>query len=185
VGFVSRLVLLNGPPGIGKSTLSALYADRHPGTLNLDIDSLHDLVGGWRDIGGRVHDILRPLALAMAAAHLRGGRDVVVPQYLARVDEITAFEDVARDQAAEFGEVVLLDTREEAIERFARRAQHDDDPWIQHGNGFVARWGGPALLGSMYDALLDIVRLRPAAVVVRSGPGAVEETYRLVVEALS
>jgi hypothetical protein len=182
---VPRLVLLNGPPGIGKSTLSALYVDRHPGTLNLDIDSLHRLVGGWRDIGGRVHDILRPIALAMAAAHLRGGRDVVVPQYLARIDEIAAFEGVARDQGAEFGEVVLLDSREEAIERFARRAEHDGDPWIQHSNGLVVQCGGPALLGSMHDALLGIVHLRPTAVVVRSGPDAVEETYRLVVEALS
>ena len=107
-----------------------------------------------------------------------------MPQYLARLDEITAFEDVARDQGAAFGEVVLLD-REEAIERFARRAEHDDDPWIQHRNGFVAQRGGPALLGSMYDALLDIVHLRPTAVVVRSATGAVEETYRLAVEALS
>jgi hypothetical protein len=37
----------------------------------------------------------------------------------------------------------------------------------------------------MYDARLDVVDLRPTAVVVHSGPGAVEETYRLVVEALS
>jgi bifunctional non-homologous end joining protein LigD len=35
-GAVARLVHLNGPPGIGKSTLSALYADRNLGTLNLD-----------------------------------------------------------------------------------------------------------------------------------------------------
>lgn len=177
---MARLVLLNGPPGIGKSTLAALYADRHPGTLNLDIDSLHRLVGGWRGMGGRVHDVLRPLALAMAAAHLRGGRDVVMPQYLARLDEIAAFEDVAREQGAAFGEVVLLAAREEAVARFARRAEHDD-PWIQHSNGLV----GQARLGSMYDALADLVPLRPAAVVVRSGPGAVEETYRLVLEALS
>jgi MoxR-like ATPase len=34
----ARLVHLNGPPGIGKSTLAAVYADRHPGTLNLDVD---------------------------------------------------------------------------------------------------------------------------------------------------
>jgi adenylate kinase family enzyme len=46
---MARLVHLNGPPGIGKSTLSALYADRHPGTLNLDVDTLHLLVGGWQD----------------------------------------------------------------------------------------------------------------------------------------
>jgi hypothetical protein len=43
--MVARLVHLNGPPGIGKSTPSALYADRNPGTLNLDVDFLHRLVG--------------------------------------------------------------------------------------------------------------------------------------------
>jgi len=182
---VPRLVLLNGPPGIGKSTLSALYAERHPGTLNLDIDSLHRLVGGWRDFGGRVHEIMRPVALAMAAAHLRGGRDVVVPQYLAHLHEIAAFEDVAREQGAVFDEVVLLASREEAIGRFAHRAEHDDDPWIQHSSSWVAGRGGQALLGSMYDTLLDVVDLRPAAVVVHGGSGAVEDTYRLVVDALS
>ena len=71
---VTSLIHLNGPPGIGKSTLSALYAERHPGTLNLDIDSLHRLVGGWQDVDNRTHDVLRPVALAMASAHLRGGR---------------------------------------------------------------------------------------------------------------
>lgn len=179
-----RLVHLNGPPGIGKSTLSALYADRHPGALNLDVDSLHRLVGGWQDLEIHVLRVLWPVALAMATAHLHGGRDVVVPQYLAQLDGITAFEDVARDQGAEFREVVLLDSRKGSIERFDHRAQHDDDPWVQHSRRFIALHGGPARLGSMYDALLEIKRLRPAALVVKSKPGAVEETYGLVTEAL-
>jgi hypothetical protein len=46
---VARLVHLNGPPGIGKPTLSALYVDQNPGSLNLDVDILHRLVGGWQD----------------------------------------------------------------------------------------------------------------------------------------
>lgn len=43
-----QLILLNGPPAVGKSTLAARYADDHPGTLNLDIDLLHPLIGGQR-----------------------------------------------------------------------------------------------------------------------------------------
>jgi hypothetical protein len=46
---MARLVHLNGPPGIGESTLSALYPDRNPGTLNLDVNALHHRVGGWQD----------------------------------------------------------------------------------------------------------------------------------------
>jgi hypothetical protein len=46
---VPRLIHLNGPPGIGKSALAELYVDDHPGVLNLDIDLLRTLIGGWRD----------------------------------------------------------------------------------------------------------------------------------------
>jgi hypothetical protein len=173
---------VNGPPGIGKSTLSALYAERHPGTLNLDIDSLHRLVGGWQDVDSHTHEVLRPIALAMASAHLRGGRDVILPQYLARLDEIDAFEKVAREQGADFREVVLLDEKAESIARFDRR--RDDSAWGEHNRRLVALQGGPALLAAMYDRLSEILQLRSSAVVVRSEPEAVEETYASLVQAL-
>ena len=92
------LIHLNGPPGIGKSTLSALYTRRHPGTLNLDIDRLHYFVGGWQDVDNHTHEVLRPVARAMASTHLAGGRNVILPQYLARLSEIEAFENVARER---------------------------------------------------------------------------------------
>jgi len=81
---VAQLVHVNGPPGIGKSTLSALYAERHPGTLNLDVDVVHRLVGGWTDEDNRTWEVVTPLIRAMASTQLDGGRDVVVPQYHAR-----------------------------------------------------------------------------------------------------
>jgi hypothetical protein len=179
---VASLVHLNGPPGIGKSTLSALFADRHPGTLNLDIDSLHRLVGGWQDTDGRTHDILRPVALAMASAHLAGGRDVILPQYLARLEEITAFEKVADAEGAGFREVVLLDERAGSVERFHRR--EDDSEWGRHNRRLVAANGGSAMLTTMYDQLLEVLEHRPSAVVVRSVPDAVEGTYAALLDAL-
>lgn len=177
-----RLLHLNGPPGIGKSTLSALWADRHPGTLNLDIDLLHPFVGGWREREGRTHALLRPVAHAMAGTHLAGGHDVVLPQYLARLEAIEAFEEVARAQGAEFRELVLLDGREESVERFHLR--RDDSPWGVHNRELVAHRGGSAMLADMYDRLLDVLRHRPSAVVVRSDLDAVEGTYAALVRAL-
>ncbi|GAA2349990.1 AAA family ATPase [Dactylosporangium salmoneum] len=181
---MARLVHLNGPPGIGKSTLSALYADRNPGTLNLDVDTLHHLVGGWQDEETDTWPVVWSLVRAMAATHLDGGRDVVLPQYHARVDEIATLEKLAREHGAGFREVVLLDDREAAIERFNRRAQGSDDPWIRHHHRLVELGGGPVVLGTMYDNLTEVVRLRPGAVVVPSTAGAVQETYELLAEAL-
>jgi predicted kinase len=175
---VARLVHLNGPPGIGKSTLSALYADRNPGTLNLDVDAVHRLVGGWRDEETDTWPVVWSLVRAMAKTHLEGGRDVVLPQYHATVDEITQLEKLAHRHGAGFREVVLLDDREAAIARFDRRAQDSDDPWIRHHHR------GPAVLATMYDNLIEVVRLRPDTVVVPSVAGAVEKTYELLAEAL-
>lgn len=176
------LIHLNGPPGIGKSTLSALYVERHPGALNLDIDSLHRLVGGWQDEDNRTHDVLRPVALAMASAHLGGGRDVVLPQFLARLAEIEAFEEVAERRGAAFREIVLLDDRAASIARFDQRPAVT--AWDVHNRRLVARLGGELMLGTMYDDLLGLLAARPSAVRIRSVPDDVEGTYALVLDAL-
>ena len=46
---MTRLILLNGPPGVGKSTLASRYAAQHPGALRCDIDVLRTMIGGWED----------------------------------------------------------------------------------------------------------------------------------------
>lgn len=176
------LLHLNGPPGIGKSTLSALWAARHRRTLNLDIDRLHPLVGGWRDPAQDTHVLARPLGKAMAAVHLGGGHDVVLPQNITRLSEVEAFAAIAREQGADFREVVLLDDRAAALARFDDRTE--DTEWNQHNRRLVESLGGVAFLGEMYDRLLEVVERRPSAVVIRSVPGAVEETYAALEDAL-
>ncbi|WP_041290294.1 AAA family ATPase [Kribbella flavida] len=181
---MAQLIHLNGPPGIGKSTLAALHVDRHAGALNLDVDVVHRLIGGWQDEQNRTWQLVWPLVRVMAESHLRDGHDVVLPQYHAQLDEITALEDLARANGASFREVVLLDDREAAAERFDDRARDTDDHWVQHHHRLVALRGGSVLLGAMYDNLVEILRLRPEAVVVRSRAGAVQETYELLATAL-
>jgi len=85
---VPRLIHLNGPPGIGKSTIANLYAEHHPGALNLDIDEVRRLIGGWREDFVWAGEVVRPIAINMAATHLRQGFDVVMPQFIGEVSEL-------------------------------------------------------------------------------------------------
>jgi predicted kinase len=182
---VSRLIHLNGPPGIGKSTLARRYADAHPGVLNLDVDQVRTLIGGWRTDFGRAGTLVRPVATAMATAHLGGGHDVVFPQYLGRLDEIARFEAAAAEAGAGFREIVLTDDREEAVARFYRRGEEDDDPWHDEVRAIVEREGGPTHLGAMYDALVEVAAARPGCVTVSSAHGDVEGTYAKVLASLT
>jgi hypothetical protein len=85
---VSRLIHLNGPPGIGKSTLARRYVADHAGVLNCDIDMLRTLVGGWASDFPGAGALIRPAALAMIEAYLASGHDVVLPQMLADPAEL-------------------------------------------------------------------------------------------------
>ena len=65
-----RLIVLNGPPGIGKSTLARRYVDDHPLTLCLEQDVVQGLLGGWLTREGDSNLLARQLCLGMARTHL-------------------------------------------------------------------------------------------------------------------
>jgi predicted kinase len=119
---VPRLIVLNGPPACGKSTLARRYAEEHPLALNLDIDRIRDLIGGWRTNLRDAGLLARAAALAAARAHLTAGHDVIVPQLLARPDFLDQAAALATSTGASFHEIVLMDTRENALRRWSLRS---------------------------------------------------------------
>jgi predicted kinase len=174
---VPLLLLLNGMPAVGKTTLARRYAADHPLTLVLDIDSVRRMLGRWEDDPAAAGLIARALTVAMAAEHLRGGRDVVVPQYLARPQFLDDLATAARDSGAAFAEVVLTDDRDTLFDRLARRTAAAAEPAHVQAGRQVAAAGGTDALMAMYDRLLLVLNSRPHAVVLHNPEGAAEDTY--------
>ena len=141
--------------------------------------------GGWRERFAETGEIVRPLALGMAGAHLRGGRDVVMPQFLGRLSEIERFETVAHESSAAFCEIVLMDTKEQALERFYRRGDNGAADWHQYVQEVVEQGGGQAQLARMYDELTAVLAARPQATVITSAAGAIGQAYQALTAALN
>lgn len=182
---MARLLHLNGPPGIGKSTIARRYAEDHPGVLNCDIDVLRTLVGGWADDFVRAGALIRPAALAMIEAYLVSGRDVVLPQLLIDPAEIALFEGCAVRARARFVERILMDDPDRAVARFHRRGADDPgDPWHSQVRAIVAAQGGDEAIRRRHAALRALTDRRPDAVVVESREGEVEATYRRLITSL-
>ncbi|WP_123742696.1 hypothetical protein [Saccharothrix texasensis] len=139
-----RLIALNGPPGCGRSTIARRYAVDHPPALALDVDRVRDLIAGDLGEAGR---LARDIAVAAARVHLTSGHDVVVP---------------AAEVGAAHHEVVLNDTKANAIRRFTER-------------GTVR--ATPAELSAVHDTPQTIIATR-APVAIPSVEGDPDHTYR-------
>lgn len=182
---MARLIHLNGPPGIGKSTLARRYVDEHPGVLNCDVDVLRTLVGGWRTDFNAAGALIRPAALAMISAYLEQGRDVVFPQMLVDPEEVARFEGCAHQAGAQFVECMLMDTQAAAVDRFHRRGQNGaDDPWHAQVTTIVEQLGGDELLLRCYEGLQALIDQRSTVVTIASAEDRTDDTYRAFAQAV-
>jgi predicted kinase len=177
-----RLILLNGPPAVGKSTLALRYVDDHPLAFCLDIDGFRRLIGRWEEAETRSGTLARRMAIAMARVHLDGGNDVVVPQLLGRTEFIEELAAVALAAKASFHEILLMDTKEEMLARFAARA--DDPALAQHHLEAARMIGGVDGLSELYDRLHEVIAERSNAIVIYTEFGQIDSAYRDVLEAL-
>jgi predicted kinase len=177
---VPRLILLNGPPGIGKSSLALRYLADHPLAFCMDIDGVRRLLGRWQELPQESGKLARAMAVAMITEHLGRGYDVVVPQYLGRPAFIERLERAASDTGSTFHEAVLMDTRENAVVRFHARAD-DGGLTTHHREAAAMTAGGDGELGEMYDRLAALLDNRPRAHVLWTTAGDVDGAYRSLV----
>jgi predicted kinase len=173
---MARLILLNGPPAIGKSTLARRFVDDHPLALNLDIDVLRTWLGRWEQ-----HDeakgIARTLALGLAQEHLVSGHDVVVPQLLARIDQIERFERAASSSGAEFVEIIILGPDEQAMDRFHQRRAQLAAGNTQHPEATIAPGKEAENVRFAYAEIREVAAARAGATVLESFANKIDDAY--------
>jgi predicted kinase len=161
VSDVPKLVLLNGPPAVGKSTLARRYADEHPLTLVLEIDVVRTLLGAWLEEWPRSGWAARRVALAMAAAHLESGYDVIVPQLLTRREFVEMLQETTEKAGATFHEIALLDPRDVVLARLEQRSELSG---AFSARALMAKQGNAP--GETFDEFVAALHERPEAVVL-------------------
>lgn len=177
---MARLILLNGGPASGKSTLARRYVDDHPLALALDIDVLRSMLGHWRDDPMGAGLAARAIAIAAADVHLRAGHDVIVPQFLARADFVEQLEHCAAAADVTFVELLVRSRVDDGVRRYAARAVNSE----RHEDARPLAASDPVPVASLYESLDMFMRTRPGAIAFDSVDGDIEATYHALLQAL-
>ena len=177
-----RLIHLNGPPGIGKSTIARRYAADHPGVLNLDVDRLRSFIGGVGFL--EAGEIVRPLGAALMTTHLAGGRDVVYPQLASDPAEVAGVERATRDGGGEYVGIVLMADQDVVCPPIPGAAGRPVHPVAGRGarDRRGPRWGRRS--PGLPPGLCSISPPPAPTAVITAREGQVEATYASLLEAL-
>jgi predicted kinase len=163
-----KLVVINGPCGIGKNTIAEKYKSEHETALILDIDEVRRQIDGYRENREKSLAQAYESAYILALDHLNKGGDVIIPKLISNPDVLEKFREVAKKCEANFYEIVLWTDKKEAIERAVKRGFRPGS-LLQEDK-----------LESMYDELEEILKNRKNAIVIQTAEGKIEETYKLI-----
>lgn len=174
-----KLILLNGPAGIGKTTISKMYLTEHPLALSIEGDQIIGMMGHWREHESIARELVFKHTKCMAEVHLKEGLDVLLPYLLTNADHATAFERIAEENGALFCEIILLADKDEATNRLLERGV-----WGEEGSKKLTEKQRPEI-ESLYDGMMAALAKRPNTVRIGVEKDDIAGTYAKFLKAVS
>lgn len=172
-----KLILLNGNPGMGKTTIAERYVDEHPLTLNLDVDRVWHMMGQWQSELEESMRLKYEHSYALAGSHLSQGYDVIVPDLIETVEQVEKYERIANLHDATFCEVVLICNQDDAIERCKARARSLGYEDGFRPGGLLNMQGRERKLVEMHQNVLQVTAARDNTVQITPILGDIDYTY--------
>lgn len=179
----NKLILLNGPCGVGKTTLANRYAEDNLRTLNLDADKVWKMIGGWSDKKHLTTELRESLVNAMLETHLGSNNDVIIPNIMS-VERVDRFTATAHRCGAKVVKLALMTNKEDAIERFLRRGRAQGYPTGFRPGSMIGRSGGVRKLEDQFEMFTEAVEAYPETIKIESIYGNEDETYAKFLEAI-
>lgn len=173
-----KLILLNGFAGSGKSTIAKRYIDEHPLSMSIEGDKLVVMLGQWTNNWQEASRYRIELSKVIARSHLKTQHDVVLPFLLTDSKDAEDFENIAKEEGADFFEVMLSLDKEEAIRRLLKRGK-----WGEDGSSTFTENDHPEI-EKLFEGMTLATSKRPNTIKIYPQEGDIDGTYHEFVKIL-
>lgn len=175
---MSKLILLNGFAGVGKSTIAKMYATDKALTMSIEADKIMDMFGDWRNNQVEAVNLRLRHVVVMIKTHLETGHDVIIPYLVRDESEVQIFADLAKESGSTFYEILLFATRDEAVARLLERGR-----WGEEGSKILTENDIPTMK-SLYDLMMFKTDKRPNTIKVEVEKDDISGTYQRLLQVI-
>lgn len=134
------------------------------------------MLGDWMSRPTEAGLLARQIAIEMARAALAADRDVIVPQFLARVDFIGKLETLAVESGCAFIEIALTADRDDVLGWFRARSSNPETASHVDAEQLLERTGGTDELRRILDRWERLLASRPHVDTIPARVGDVDST---------
>ncbi len=164
-----KLIIINGSPAAGKSTLARKLHEDIPMSLLADVDSWRKLIAGWRDKREESLKVAYVFLVAAVDAYLGTGNSVIVDKaILSDNSVIDALIESGQKHGAEIFVFILTAERQIIIDRAEKRGFHE--------NGLLTAQS----VVELWETSRKLAADRPEAMLVDTSYLDAETVYRKV-----
>jgi predicted kinase len=120
-----KLIIINGPTGVGKSTVSKLLHEQMPMSFLLNIDEVRrslSLYAKHREASG---ELSHAISQSIIRTVFENGRDVILEKCMIHPEVIDAYRAIADEFSADIHEYMLWAPKQLVLERAGNRGWHE------------------------------------------------------------
>lgn len=116
-----KLIILNGPSGVGKSTIAARLQENMPSSVLIDIDELRRTIPDYKERRQESLMLAYEKAATATGEHLKDGLNVIIDKAITGSDTLDLLIKIGKKCGADVYEFLLFADKETVQERADER----------------------------------------------------------------
>jgi len=163
-----KLIIINGPCGVGKSSLAKRLHDDRPLSFLLDVDAQARFISHYREFREERWEMTLAITKAILHAMFKLGRTVIVDKMTYVSSVLDAYYDIAQQYDIEVHEITLWADKETVLSRANARGYHE--------GGLLT----PERVCDFWHCIEELLKERDVSEVINTTSLSEDQVYTLV-----